>query len=206
MYVKTFPTFSYHVHTMSYLFLSPLRLLYLSLFAFFFHLLFAWLHRSPMSCSSRLCLCLLLSIPQSRIPGTVIPLCAAQCERIFNTTRIPGEETGKELNMYTHTQTHCANVRLHIVPISNKWTWAIIFNKPIPAPAVDILNVPEPSGLKAWDWKLCERHFVRVSFSWSKASVIQNPNTPALQSILSSLIRLLLPSRLSSGLLKMVFI
>uniref|UniRef100_A0A668TQW1 carnitine O-palmitoyltransferase n=1 Tax=Oreochromis aureus TaxID=47969 RepID=A0A668TQW1_OREAU len=29
----------------------------------------------------------------SRIPGTVIPLCAAQCERIFNTTRIPGEET-----------------------------------------------------------------------------------------------------------------
>uniref|UniRef100_A0A669BWZ0 carnitine O-palmitoyltransferase n=1 Tax=Oreochromis niloticus TaxID=8128 RepID=A0A669BWZ0_ORENI len=28
-----------------------------------------------------------------RIPGTVIPLCAAQCERIFNTTRIPGEET-----------------------------------------------------------------------------------------------------------------
>ncbi|KAJ8347313.1 hypothetical protein SKAU_G00287140 [Synaphobranchus kaupii] len=30
----------------------------------------------------------------SRIPGTVIPLCAAQCERMFNTTRIPGEETG----------------------------------------------------------------------------------------------------------------
>uniref|UniRef100_A0A8C6LX71 carnitine O-palmitoyltransferase n=1 Tax=Nothobranchius furzeri TaxID=105023 RepID=A0A8C6LX71_NOTFU len=29
----------------------------------------------------------------SRIPGTVIPLCAAQCERIFNTARIPGEET-----------------------------------------------------------------------------------------------------------------
>ncbi|XP_036408248.1 carnitine O-palmitoyltransferase 1, liver isoform-like [Megalops cyprinoides] len=29
----------------------------------------------------------------SRIPGTVIPLCAAQCERMFNTTRIPGEET-----------------------------------------------------------------------------------------------------------------
>uniref|UniRef100_A0A8B9R636 carnitine O-palmitoyltransferase n=1 Tax=Astyanax mexicanus TaxID=7994 RepID=A0A8B9R636_ASTMX len=28
-----------------------------------------------------------------RIPGTFIPLCAAQCERIFNTTRIPGEET-----------------------------------------------------------------------------------------------------------------
>uniref|UniRef100_A0A672JUI8 Carnitine O-palmitoyltransferase 1, liver isoform-like n=1 Tax=Salarias fasciatus TaxID=181472 RepID=A0A672JUI8_SALFA len=29
----------------------------------------------------------------NRIPGTVIPLCAAQCERIFNTTRTPGEET-----------------------------------------------------------------------------------------------------------------
>uniref|UniRef100_A0A8C2DGY0 carnitine O-palmitoyltransferase n=1 Tax=Cyprinus carpio TaxID=7962 RepID=A0A8C2DGY0_CYPCA len=29
----------------------------------------------------------------SRIPGTVIPLCAAQCERMFNTTRTPGEET-----------------------------------------------------------------------------------------------------------------
>lgn len=31
---------------------------------------------------------------QSRVPGTVIPLCAAQCERMFNTTRIPGDETG----------------------------------------------------------------------------------------------------------------
>uniref|UniRef100_A0A8C4F5U1 carnitine O-palmitoyltransferase n=1 Tax=Dicentrarchus labrax TaxID=13489 RepID=A0A8C4F5U1_DICLA len=31
-----------------------------------------------------------------------IPLCAAQCERIFNTTRTPGEETGKETDMYTH--------------------------------------------------------------------------------------------------------
>ncbi|TRY93200.1 hypothetical protein DNTS_006322 [Danionella cerebrum] len=29
----------------------------------------------------------------SRIPGTLIPLCAAQCERMFNTTRTPGEET-----------------------------------------------------------------------------------------------------------------
>ncbi|XP_051572490.1 carnitine O-palmitoyltransferase 1, liver isoform isoform X5 [Myxocyprinus asiaticus] len=29
----------------------------------------------------------------SRIPGTVVPLCAAQCERMFNTTRTPGEET-----------------------------------------------------------------------------------------------------------------
>uniref|UniRef100_A0A3Q3MSF3 carnitine O-palmitoyltransferase n=1 Tax=Mastacembelus armatus TaxID=205130 RepID=A0A3Q3MSF3_9TELE len=30
----------------------------------------------------------------SRVPGTVIPLCAAQCERMFNTTRTPGAETG----------------------------------------------------------------------------------------------------------------
>uniref|UniRef100_A0A4W4EZ80 Carnitine O-palmitoyltransferase n=1 Tax=Electrophorus electricus TaxID=8005 RepID=A0A4W4EZ80_ELEEL len=42
-------------------------------------------------------------IKPSRIPGTFIPLCAAQCERIFNTTRIPGDETG---NTYTHTHTH----------------------------------------------------------------------------------------------------
>ncbi|KAM4531512.1 carnitine O-palmitoyltransferase 1, liver isoform 1-T2 [Odontesthes bonariensis] len=29
----------------------------------------------------------------TRVPGTVIPLCAAQCERMFNTTRTPGAET-----------------------------------------------------------------------------------------------------------------
>ncbi|XP_029014143.1 carnitine O-palmitoyltransferase 1, liver isoform isoform X2 [Betta splendens] len=29
----------------------------------------------------------------SRVPGTVIPLCAAQCERMFNTTRTPGDES-----------------------------------------------------------------------------------------------------------------
>ncbi|XP_060748010.1 carnitine O-palmitoyltransferase 1, liver isoform [Tachysurus vachellii] len=29
----------------------------------------------------------------SRVPGTVVPLCAAQCERMFNSTRTPGEET-----------------------------------------------------------------------------------------------------------------
>uniref|UniRef100_A0A665UYI4 carnitine O-palmitoyltransferase n=1 Tax=Echeneis naucrates TaxID=173247 RepID=A0A665UYI4_ECHNA len=38
-------------------------------------------------------------IKPSRIPGTVIPLCAAQCERIFNTTRTPGEETGKQTDI-----------------------------------------------------------------------------------------------------------
>ncbi|XP_062330180.1 carnitine O-palmitoyltransferase 1, liver isoform-like isoform X2 [Osmerus eperlanus] len=32
-------------------------------------------------------------IKPSRVPGTFIPLCAAQCERMFNTTRTPGEET-----------------------------------------------------------------------------------------------------------------
>uniref|UniRef100_A0A8B9JHU3 Carnitine O-palmitoyltransferase n=1 Tax=Astyanax mexicanus TaxID=7994 RepID=A0A8B9JHU3_ASTMX len=43
-------------------------------------------------------------IKPSRIPGTFIPLCAAQCERIFNTTRIPGEETGN-VHMRTHAHT-----------------------------------------------------------------------------------------------------
>uniref|UniRef100_A0A667XSP8 Carnitine palmitoyltransferase 1C n=1 Tax=Myripristis murdjan TaxID=586833 RepID=A0A667XSP8_9TELE len=43
-------------------------------------------------------------IKPSRVPGTVIPLCAAQCERMFNTTRTPGEETGNETDIqYTHT-------------------------------------------------------------------------------------------------------
>ncbi|XP_048847450.1 carnitine O-palmitoyltransferase 1, liver isoform isoform X2 [Brienomyrus brachyistius] len=32
-------------------------------------------------------------IKPSRIPGTVIPLCSAQWERMFNTARIPGEKT-----------------------------------------------------------------------------------------------------------------
>ncbi|KAL0984387.1 hypothetical protein UPYG_G00140790 [Umbra pygmaea] len=32
-------------------------------------------------------------IKPSRVPGTIIPLCAAQCERMFHTTRTPGEET-----------------------------------------------------------------------------------------------------------------
>ncbi|XP_023681837.1 carnitine O-palmitoyltransferase 1, liver isoform-like isoform X1 [Paramormyrops kingsleyae] len=31
-------------------------------------------------------------IKPSRIPGTIIPLCSAQCERMFNTTRIPRKE------------------------------------------------------------------------------------------------------------------
>lgn len=54
---------------------------------------------------------------QSRIPGTVIPLCAAQCERMFNTTRTPGEETGKETRrVHTPRQrgvSHSAHIRIH---------------------------------------------------------------------------------------------
>lgn len=69
-----------------------------------FCLTLRFLH-SPLFFSLFPCLCLLLlSVSQSRIPGTVIPLCSAQCERIFNTTRTPGEETGKETDMYTHRQ------------------------------------------------------------------------------------------------------
>lgn len=59
---------------------------------------------------------LLLSVSQSRIPGTVIPLCAAQCERIFNTTRIPGEETGKE------TEQHARVNSIH----RNVWMWSLL--------------------------------------------------------------------------------
>uniref|UniRef100_A0A4W5PJQ9 Carnitine palmitoyltransferase 1A2b n=1 Tax=Hucho hucho TaxID=62062 RepID=A0A4W5PJQ9_9TELE len=40
------------------------------------------------------------SLSQSRVPGTVVPLCAAQCERMFNTTCTPVEEMGN------HTHTH----------------------------------------------------------------------------------------------------
>ncbi|XP_026062223.1 carnitine O-palmitoyltransferase 1, liver isoform isoform X1 [Carassius auratus] len=42
----------------------------------------------------------------SRIPGTVIPLCAAQCERMFNTTRTPGEETGTHTHTLIEKQIH----------------------------------------------------------------------------------------------------
>lgn len=46
------------------------------------------------------------SLSQSRVPGTVIPLCAAQCERMFNTTRTPGEETGKHTCRVIYINTH----------------------------------------------------------------------------------------------------
>lgn len=83
-----------------------------------FFCLFAWLCIFPYSSPYTLLslyppLRLLLSISQSRIPGTVIPLCSAQCERMFNTTRTPGEETGKETDTYTHLDTHCDNNEIH---------------------------------------------------------------------------------------------
>lgn len=51
---------------------------------------------------------------QLRAVGTV-PMCSTQMERIFNTTRIPGIETGEELlrsvqfKRYTNPQTHRAD-------------------------------------------------------------------------------------------------
>uniref|UniRef100_A0A8C6V474 carnitine O-palmitoyltransferase n=1 Tax=Neogobius melanostomus TaxID=47308 RepID=A0A8C6V474_9GOBI len=51
----------------------------------------------------------------SRVPGTVIPLCAAQYERMFNTTRTPGLETGKTKEM------HYLNIRnLEYVAVYHK--------------------------------------------------------------------------------------
>lgn len=76
------------------------------------------LHSSPF-CSSPLLLLPLhsSSIPlpppcpcpvylsQSRIPGTIIPLCSAQCERMFNTTRIPRKEAGNISKHISSTHT-----------------------------------------------------------------------------------------------------
>uniref|UniRef100_A0A4W5R5K0 Uncharacterized protein n=1 Tax=Hucho hucho TaxID=62062 RepID=A0A4W5R5K0_9TELE len=50
----------------------------------------------------------------SRVPGTVIPLCAAQCERMFNTTRTPGEETGKHT---CRDASHMAPFSLYSAPL-----------------------------------------------------------------------------------------
>lgn len=98
VYVKTFPSCS----SLTRSFLS-FTLLDFYLFASFFSLfLLDSVSSTALLCPLCCCFCLLLSISQSRIPGTVIPLCAAQCERIFNTTRTPGEETGKESNVHTH--------------------------------------------------------------------------------------------------------
>lgn len=74
-----------------------------------------FLYYPPLFFSLHHRLRLILSISQSRIPGTVIPLCAAQCERIFNTTRIPGEETGKETDLNTHVETQRTDVWVMIL-------------------------------------------------------------------------------------------
>lgn len=58
---------------------------------------------------------------QSRVPGTVIPLCAAQCERMFNTTRTPGVETGKKLHAEPSLlQTNKQNQELNHFLISSR--------------------------------------------------------------------------------------
>ncbi len=147
VYVKTFPSCS---HTMlishPFLLLSFQPLFRLLNFSFIYLLGFLslfkkknstltphFLHCSPLFPSLCPCLRLLLSVSQTRIPGTVIPLCAAQCERMFNTTRTPGEETGKETDMYTHIDTRCGNAMFHTVLIymihDTLWTRAVNFNQ-----------------------------------------------------------------------------
>lgn len=134
VFVKTFPLCSHTVlisqSFLLYPFQSLLCLLAFSLFTFLFschsfkknpphfsltlHFFHGFLLFFPPPCP-RLCL---LSVSQSRIPGTLIPLCAAQCERIFNTTRIAGEETGKETELCTCQQRWCS---IH----KNVWTQAV---------------------------------------------------------------------------------
>uniref|UniRef100_A0A671X9G1 carnitine O-palmitoyltransferase n=1 Tax=Sparus aurata TaxID=8175 RepID=A0A671X9G1_SPAAU len=46
---------------------------------------------------------LLLYRRKTRVPGTVIPLCAAQCERMFNTTRTPGDQTARGIILSSST-------------------------------------------------------------------------------------------------------
>lgn len=54
----------------------------------------------PRATPSALVFILSSPFSQTQIPGIGIPLCAAQCKRMFHTTRTPGEETGKD--MYRH--------------------------------------------------------------------------------------------------------
>lgn len=81
-----------------------------------FSLTLRFLRCCPMFFSLCPCLLLLLYVSQSRIPGTVIPLCAAQCERIFSTTRTPGEETGKATR-HVHTRRYCYDEAFNTVLI-----------------------------------------------------------------------------------------
>lgn len=108
--------FLYTIAYFSLTHLSP------SPFVFFFLLNVA----PSLSCMTPLLICSRtfnhgVSIPQSRIPGTVIPLCAAQCERIFNTTRIPGEETGKPRRVHTPVQNHRARSLCKQLGCHNSW-------------------------------------------------------------------------------------
>lgn len=102
--------FSYHAHLSPLPFFTPFKLSFACLISLYLPPLFPLrlLRCSPLFFSPRpFPFAFSSPFSQSRIPGTVIPLCAAQYERMFNTTRTPGEETGKETNMYTHIDTHC---------------------------------------------------------------------------------------------------
>lgn len=132
--------FSYHAH-LSHLFLSYsfqplLRLLDFSFLVSKHSPFFAWLFVSSNCCPVFFSLCtrllLLLYVSQSRIPGTVIPLCAAQCERIFSTTRTPGEETGKATR-HVHTRRHRYDEAFHTVLIYIWYVMPVGFSqKPAP--------------------------------------------------------------------------
>uniref|UniRef100_A0A7N6FBW1 carnitine O-palmitoyltransferase n=1 Tax=Anabas testudineus TaxID=64144 RepID=A0A7N6FBW1_ANATE len=61
--------------------------------------------------------------------STVIPLCAAQCERIFNTTRIPGEENGKELYMYTHLDRHIDTLSMYTVQHWQDSDYIVVYHR-----------------------------------------------------------------------------
>lgn len=75
------------------------------------HSILTFLLPAPFLCCLAPAFSSLLSISQSRIPGLEIPLCAAQCERIFNTTRTPGEEAGNETVIMN---THYCNIKAQV--------------------------------------------------------------------------------------------
>lgn len=75
--------------------------------AFFFAKINTYLLSFAFVCAS-------ICAHQSRVPGTVIPLCAAQCERMFNTTRTPGEETGNLPKLAASPQTFSMDSFIHL--------------------------------------------------------------------------------------------
>uniref|UniRef100_A0A8C6M297 Carnitine O-palmitoyltransferase n=1 Tax=Nothobranchius furzeri TaxID=105023 RepID=A0A8C6M297_NOTFU len=91
----------------------------------------------------------------SRIPGTVIPLCAAQCERIFNTARIPGEET--------------VHLRAQIIPFPCLKNRSKMKVEPTSFLSVNLMPFSE-SQIKIWA-SYCKKiyHYCLVSISWAKA-------------------------------------